>query len=83
MSESTESVWRDEGPTMFSVDEVIKSDVSSKIRTTIRELKAEKALRYRILNIGLKKHDTYLILGLMLGSSSSQEPTAWTTETQD
>ena len=80
MSESTESVWRDEGPTMFSIDYVRKSDVSIKIRKAIKELKAEKALRYRIPNIGLYtiliSLLIYLILGLMLESFSSQEPTA-------
>ena len=61
MSESTKSVWRDEGPTMFSIDEVINSDVSSKIRKNIRELKAEKALRYRISNILVCKIHRYTI----------------------
>ena len=51
MSESTESVWRDEGPIMFSIDEVIKSDVSTKIRKAIIELRAEKAIRYCNLSV--------------------------------
>ena len=46
MSESTESVWRDEGPTMFSIHEARKSNASTKISKAIRELKTEKALRY-------------------------------------
>ena len=85
-NESTESVWRDEGPTMFSVDEVRKSNVSSKIRTAIRELKAKNALRYCNLSVDLFLYLyvlIYLPLGPMLGSLSSQEPTATKTEYQD
>ena len=53
MNENTESVWRDEGPIMFSICEVWTKDVSSKIRTAIRERKADKSLRYSNLSLGL------------------------------